>query len=32
MAYLERSANKWSLLPGHFSFFLLNDGKPQFAT
>jgi hypothetical protein len=30
MVYLERSANKWPLLPEHFSFFLLEDGKPQF--
>ena len=30
MIYLERSANKWPLAPEHFSFFLLDDGKPQF--
>lgn len=30
MVYLERSANKWPLAPEHFSFFLLNDGAPQF--
>jgi hypothetical protein len=30
VVYLERSANKWPLLPEHFSFFLLADGKPQF--
>lgn len=30
MVYLERSANKWPLLPEYFSFFLLEDGKPQF--
>ena len=30
MVYLERSANKWPLAPEHFSFFLLNDGRPQF--
>lgn len=30
MVYLERSANKWPLAPEHFSFFLLNDGEPQF--
>jgi hypothetical protein len=30
MVYLERSANKWPLLPEDFSFFLLDDGKPQF--
>jgi len=28
--YLERSANKWPLLPEHFSFFLMNDGNPEF--
>lgn len=30
MIYLERSANKWPLLPEHYSFFLMYDGKPQF--
>jgi hypothetical protein len=30
MIYLERSAHKWPLVPENFSFFLLNDGKPQF--
>ena len=30
MVYLERSAHKWPLLPENFSFFLLDDGKPQF--
>jgi hypothetical protein len=30
MVYLERSANKWPMLPENFSFFLLEDGKPQF--
>ena len=30
VVYLERSANKWPLLPEHFSFFLLDDGKPRF--
>jgi hypothetical protein len=30
MVYLERSANKWPLLPEHFSFFLLEDGRPRF--
>ncbi len=31
MIYLERSANKWPLMPEHFSFFLINeDGKPDF--
>jgi hypothetical protein len=30
VVYLERSANKWPLAPENFSFFLLDDGKPQF--
>ena len=30
MVYLERSAHKWPLLPENFSFFLLDDGKPEF--
>ncbi len=30
MVYLERSANKWPLLPEHFSFFLLDAGLPTF--
>ena len=30
MVYVERSANKWPLAPEHFSFFLLDDGKPRF--
>lgn len=30
LVYLERSANKWPLAPEHFSFFLLEDGRPQF--
>jgi hypothetical protein len=30
MIYLERSANKWPLLPENYSFFLLDDGKPSF--
>jgi hypothetical protein len=30
VVYLERSANKWPLLPEHFSFFLLEDGKLEF--
>src|SRR6185503_16714163 len=30
MVYLERSANKWPMLPENFSFFLLEDGKPTF--
>jgi hypothetical protein len=30
MVYLERSANKWLAMPEHFSFFLLDNGKPTF--
>ncbi len=30
VVYLERSANKWPLLPENFSFFLLQDGKVEF--
>ena len=30
MVYLERSANKWPLLPENFSFFSMEDGKPEF--
>jgi hypothetical protein len=30
MIYLERSANKWPLLPENFSFFLIDDGRPRF--
>jgi len=30
MVYLERSANKWPLLPENFSFFLMSQGEPQF--
>jgi hypothetical protein len=30
MIYLERSANKWPLLPENFSFFLMNDNQPEF--
>ena len=30
MVYVERSANKWPLAPEHFSFFLLEGGKPLF--
>lgn len=30
IVYLERSANKWPLLPENFAFFIVNDGKPQF--
>ncbi|MGL4395907.1 MAG: hypothetical protein ACRCS9_05150 [Hyphomicrobium sp.] len=28
--YLERSANKWPLLPEYFSFFIMEDGRPKF--
>jgi hypothetical protein len=30
MVYLERSANKWPLMPENFSFFSMEDGKPEF--
>jgi hypothetical protein len=30
MVYLERSANKWPLLPENFSFFLIDEGRPRF--
>jgi hypothetical protein len=30
VVYLERSANKWPLMPENFSFFLLDAGKPRF--
>ena len=31
LIYVERSANKWPLLPENFSFFLMNaDGLPEF--
>jgi hypothetical protein len=30
VVYLERSANKWPLGPEHFSFFLMENGRPQF--
>jgi hypothetical protein len=31
MIYVERSANKWPLLPEYFSFFLMDEkGKPEF--
>ncbi|HRD76142.1 MAG TPA: hypothetical protein PK264_09405 [Hyphomicrobiaceae bacterium] len=30
MVYLERSANKWPLMPENFSFFLMDEGKPEF--
>ncbi len=28
--YLERSANKWPVLPENFSFFIIREGKPVF--
>jgi hypothetical protein len=30
VVYIERSANQWPLGPEHFSFFLMEDGKPLF--
>ena len=30
MVYVERSANKWRGMPENFSFFLMEDGQPQF--
>jgi len=30
MIYLERSASKWPLLPEHFSFLIVSDGKTKF--
>jgi hypothetical protein len=30
IVYLERSANKWPLLPENFAFFIMNDGVPEF--
>jgi hypothetical protein len=30
MVYLERSANKWPMMPEDFSFFLLDEGRPRF--
>jgi hypothetical protein len=30
LIYVERSANKWPLMPEHFSFFLMNDNQPEF--
>ena len=30
MVYLERSANKWPLLPENFSFFSMEEGRPVF--
>ncbi len=30
LIYIERSARKWHGLPEHFSFFLIEEGRPQF--
>jgi len=30
IVYLERSANKWPLLPENFAFFIMSDGTPEF--
>ena len=30
MVYLERSANKWPLLPENFSFTIMEEGRPTF--
>jgi hypothetical protein len=30
MVYIERSANKWPLMPENFSFFILEDKRPAF--
>ena len=30
VVHLERSANKWPLLPEYFGFFLMDEGKPRF--
>jgi hypothetical protein len=30
IVYLERSANKWPLMPENFAFFIVNDGVPEF--
>jgi hypothetical protein len=30
MVYMERSANKWRGMPENFSFFIMDDGQPQF--
>jgi len=30
IVYLERSANKWPLMPENFAFFIMNDGTPNF--
>ncbi len=30
IVYLERSANKWPLMPENFAFFIMHDGAPEF--
>lgn len=30
IVYVERSANKWPILPENFSFFIFRDGRPTF--
>ena len=30
IVYLERSSNKWPLMPENFGFFIMNDGVPEF--
>ncbi|MDX2156810.1 MAG: hypothetical protein SFW09_09895 [Hyphomicrobiaceae bacterium] len=30
VVHLERSANKWPLLPENFSFFMMDNGEPRF--
>lgn len=30
IVYLERSANKWPLMPENFAFFIITDGTPYF--
>jgi hypothetical protein len=30
MVYVERSAHKWPFMPENFSFFIIEDGVPQF--
>ena len=30
MVYVERSANKWPLMPENYSFFIMDEGQPQF--
>ena len=30
IVYLERSANKWPLMPENFAFFIMDDGVPKF--